>query len=122
MVSSLGAPVRPLRRFGPLEPSRKGLEVFRARALEREPATVEIDVFCEPAHRPRLEQEVDRPLRATLGSVAIALTPGLKICQIFLHLAKGGSQHAVGAFSCQRRPQIGHIKLDEIAQKLARPV
>lgn len=59
---------------------------------------------------------------SNLGSVPIAIRPGLNICQVALHTSMGGEAAARGSFLGLRRPEIGHIKLDEVAKRLAKPV
>jgi len=59
---------------------------------------------------------------SNLGSVPIAIRPGLTICQISLHKASGDEKIASGTHLGSRRPEIGHIVPDEVARKLAVPV
>jgi dCTP deaminase len=59
-----------------------------------------------------------------LGETPIAITPGMKICQIFLHEVKTLNLNLVdqSQFVGSRKPRLGKVRLedDEIAYKLAR--
>jgi dCTP deaminase len=56
-----------------------------------------------------------------VGEIPIAIKPGMTICQLFLHTVESKS-HEIdrSPFVCSRRPTLGKIKLDQIAEKLAR--
>ena len=54
-----------------------------------------------------------------VGEIPIAITPGMKICQLFLHrldtpIVSGDSSRYVG----QRQPQLGLISSDQFAERL----
>lgn len=56
-----------------------------------------------------------------VGSVPIALMPGTKICQIFLHnLDSSVIDESKSKFVGQRQPLLGSVELDEYAEKLAK--
>jgi dCTP deaminase len=56
-----------------------------------------------------------------LGEIPIAIKPGMRICQLFLHTVDSKTQEIDrSAFSCSRRPTLGKLKLDSVAEKLAR--
>ena len=52
-----------------------------------------------------------------VGEVPIPLLPGMKICQLVLHRAEGDGETS-SSFDGLRRPVLGKISLDSIAQKL----
>lgn len=56
-----------------------------------------------------------------VGEVPITIKPGTTICQLFLHSVDAGNPAQVdrSRFVGNRKPTIGSIKLDEIADKLA---
>jgi dCTP deaminase len=57
---------------------------------------------------------------SNVGQVPIVLNPGIEICQLFIHRVE--SDNEIGdksAFVGQRRPVLGEIKSDRIAQALA---
>jgi dCTP deaminase len=58
---------------------------------------------------------------SNVGEMPIEIKPGLQICQLFLHDAKGAG-HSVdkSALLGFRRPTLGKISIDEIAEKLAK--
>ena len=54
-----------------------------------------------------------------VGEIPIAIKPGTRICQLFLHQLDGPVSSAEGSrFVGQRQPQIGAISSDEFAEKL----
>lgn len=57
-----------------------------------------------------------------VGEIPISLKPGIEICQIFFHeVCKPVSKHIEQSqFVGSRRPKLGKIKLDIIADKLAK--
>lgn len=57
-----------------------------------------------------------------VGDVPITIKPGTTICQIFLHTVQAGDPELVdlSRFVGHRRPTIKAIKIDSIAQKLAK--
>jgi dCTP deaminase len=57
---------------------------------------------------------------SNVSDVAIALVPGISICQIFLHKVEGKSVEIdPSAFLGSRKPSVGTIKRDETALRLA---
>jgi dCTP deaminase len=58
-----------------------------------------------------------------LGETPIAITPGIKICQIFLHEVRTRNRELVdqSQFGGSRKPRLGEVRLedDEIVYKLA---
>ncbi|MEH3102638.1 MAG: dCTP deaminase [Sphingomonas phyllosphaerae] len=55
---------------------------------------------------------------ANCGEVPLTLSPGMTICQIFLHATQGGGQRNLGDFSGQRKPSIKLPSRDPIFEKL----
>lgn len=56
---------------------------------------------------------------ANVGEVPIAIMPGTKICQLFLHRLEGTNFTASNSlFNAHRQPRLGQIQLDEFAEKL----
>jgi dCTP deaminase len=53
-----------------------------------------------------------------LGEVPIALQPGMQICQIFLHEVDSAVDKAVSQFIGRRKPNLGHLRPDNVLQKL----
>lgn len=54
-----------------------------------------------------------------VGEMPIELMPGLEICQLFLHDARGPLEYADKSnFVGLRRPTLGKIEVDEVAKKL----
>jgi dCTP deaminase len=57
---------------------------------------------------------------SNVGEIPVALSPGLTICQLFLHKVDSESDNVdSSAFVGQRRPALGAIKVDELAKKLS---
>lgn len=55
---------------------------------------------------------------ANIGEVPVSISPGMLICQIFLHrLEAGGSAH-LGTYSGQRRPILGKLSVDDVVVRL----
>lgn len=56
---------------------------------------------------------------SNLGEIPVAIRPGMQICQLFLHTASDES-HATSrsAFVGQRKPRLGVVKVDPIADAL----
>lgn len=55
-----------------------------------------------------------------VGEIPIAIKPGMTICQLFLHTVDSKSEEIdKSLFSCSRRPTLGKIGLDWVADKLA---
>lgn len=56
-----------------------------------------------------------------VGEIPIAIKPGMTICQLFLHTVDSRT-HEIdkSPFACSRRPTLGKINLDNVAEKLAR--
>lgn len=56
-----------------------------------------------------------------VGEIPIAIKPGMTICQLFLHSVESKSMEVdKSPFSCSRRPTLGKVTLDSVAEKLAR--
>jgi dCTP deaminase len=58
---------------------------------------------------------------SNVGEIPIAIKPGMKICQLFIHTVEesGGDFVDRSRFVGRRRPILGKIELDEIARRLA---
>jgi len=57
---------------------------------------------------------------SNVGEIPIALKPGMTVCQLFLHDVDSRSEEAdKSAFFGKRRPNLGSIKPDAFAEKLA---
>ena len=57
---------------------------------------------------------------SNVGEMPIPITPGLAICQLFLHDARSTLDFADRtAFVGLRRPTLGQIEIDDVAKKLA---
>ncbi len=55
-----------------------------------------------------------------LAEVPVAIKPGMPICQLFLHdVAESPAPALRSAFSCTRRPALGHVLLDDFAKRLS---
>lgn len=59
---------------------------------------------------------------SNVGEIPIAIRPGTKVCQIFLHeLDTTGSERVdPSQFVCSRKPRLGNVKLDDIALRLGK--
>jgi dCTP deaminase len=57
-------------------------------------------------------------LTLELANVGEVPRPGMRICQIFVHLIPDGTLLSGGAFSGRRRPFLGPPKRDEVFEKL----
>jgi dCTP deaminase len=55
---------------------------------------------------------------ANMGEVPIALIPGRRICQIFLHSTSGGEGVHGGQFLGRRRPTLGELTMDPVVESL----
>lgn len=57
-----------------------------------------------------------------VGEIPIAIKPGMKICQLFLHRVETRPEEYKNEsqFLGLRKPILGRVKMDDIAQKLAR--
>lgn len=55
---------------------------------------------------------------ANCGEVPLTLSPGMTICQIFLHATQGGGERNKGDFSGQRKPSIKLPSHDPIFERL----
>jgi dCTP deaminase len=55
-----------------------------------------------------------------VGEVPLALRPGMKICQLFLHRTTTSKTHSSSEFDGKRRPGLGKLKPDPILIRLAR--
>jgi dCTP deaminase len=55
-----------------------------------------------------------------VGELPIAIKPGMAICQLFVHRVEGTGKFEVDAsqFNCARKPTVGRIKMDAVAEKL----
>ena len=58
---------------------------------------------------------------ANVGEVPVAISPGMEICQIFLHQVEHHDCGDVGTFSGQRKPAISLPKRDEVFDRLREP-
>jgi dCTP deaminase len=59
---------------------------------------------------------------ANVGEIPIALMPGTKICQLFLHRLIGNEfVPNKSAFNAHRQPRLGRIMLDDFVTKLRGP-
>jgi len=58
---------------------------------------------------------------ANVGEVPLAIYPGMKICQIFLHRIAGADQQSPGQMSGRRKPSLPSIEPDVVLEKLAKP-
>jgi dCTP deaminase len=55
-----------------------------------------------------------------VAEVPIAIKPGMSICQLFLHdVADTPPPATRSAYSCTRRPALGHLRLDDFARRLS---
>ena len=59
---------------------------------------------------------------ANVGEVPVAISPGMEICQIFLHEITHHECGDLGTFSGQRKPGISLPKRDEVFDKLRKPI
>jgi dCTP deaminase len=59
---------------------------------------------------------------SNIGEVPIRVKPGTQICQIFLHKVESGEEELAdrSSFIGRRKPALGLIELDKIAQQLAK--
>lgn len=56
-----------------------------------------------------------------VGEIPIAIKPGMAICQLFLHTVDSKTSEVdKSSFVCSRRPALGKVGLDAIAEKLSR--
>lgn len=55
---------------------------------------------------------------ANVGEVPLAISPGMEICQIFLHSVEAGADANLGSFSGQRKPTVALGKSDPIFERL----
>ena len=55
---------------------------------------------------------------SNVGEVPVSLTPGMAICQIFLHEVGPNSRIAETQFAGRRKPVLGSLKPDPIVEKL----
>jgi len=55
---------------------------------------------------------------ANMGEVPLAIFPGMRVCQIFLHRTEPGESVDLGMFSGQRKPVLSSPKVDEVFSKL----
>lgn len=60
---------------------------------------------------------------SNVGEIPIKIKPGTTICQIFIHQVEGRDPQLVdqSAFIGRRKPILGVIELDKIAESLSRP-
>ena len=58
---------------------------------------------------------------SNVGEIPIRVKPGTTVCQIFIHQVLSGESELVdrSSFIGRRKPILGAIKLDEVAEKLA---
>jgi dCTP deaminase len=55
---------------------------------------------------------------ANVGEVPVAISPGMEICQIFLHQVESGAGANPGTFSGQRKPAVSLGKPDQVFARL----
>ena len=57
-----------------------------------------------------------------VGNIPIAISPGMEVCQLFVHQVSRGESKATdqSAFLGSRKPSLGSIKQDSVARKLAK--
>ena len=54
-----------------------------------------------------------------VGEIPIAIKPGMKICQLFFHEVRGGSENIdCSQFVGLRKPELGKIEVDDMAEAL----
>jgi dCTP deaminase len=58
---------------------------------------------------------------ANVGEVPIEISPGMQICQIFLHRLKKAGPAETGAMSGQRKPSLPTPKVDPVFEKICTP-
>ena len=57
---------------------------------------------------------------ANIGDIPVTIKPGTRICQLFIHSVESSFKgFDKSSFMGMRKPQMGSIKVDEIAKKLA---
>jgi dCTP deaminase len=58
---------------------------------------------------------------SNLGELPIEIKPGMTICQLFLHKVEQLGKPEVDAsqFNCRRKPTVGKVNLDSIAERLS---
>ena len=58
---------------------------------------------------------------SNIGEIPIQITPGLAICQLFLHTVEGPFPGRIShsQFDGSRKPALGKVRLDDFARKLA---
>jgi dCTP deaminase len=54
---------------------------------------------------------------SNVGEVPLALVPGMRVCQIFLHRVLEG-RPATSQFSGRRKPVLGNVQADDVLRKL----
>lgn len=59
---------------------------------------------------------------SNIGEIPITIKPGTAICQIFIHKVESGDRDKVdcSSFIGRRKPTLGVIEIDKIAEKLAK--
>ena len=59
---------------------------------------------------------------ANVGEIPIELTPGARICQLFVHVLEGGGADSSveGHFTGRRQPILGQIAADPFLEKLSK--
>lgn len=55
---------------------------------------------------------------ANMGEVPLAISPGMKVCQIFLHEVEASGRNEPGTFSGQRKPAVDLGRADKVFEKL----
>jgi dCTP deaminase len=56
---------------------------------------------------------------ANVGEVPFKIRPGMKICQVFVHVVPGGERSSAGPLTARRRPYLGKLSEDSILDKLS---
>lgn len=55
---------------------------------------------------------------ANMGEVPLSISPGMKVCQIFLHEVEASGRNQPGTFSGQRKPAVNLGKPDPVFERL----
>ena len=55
---------------------------------------------------------------ANVGETPLEITPGMQICQIFLHKINDAGVENIGAFSGQRKPVLSPLRSDAVLERL----
>jgi dCTP deaminase len=94
-------------------PSRLGGYVTGKSSWGRRGLVIETAAGIHPGFSGCLTLEL-----ANMGEVPIALIPGMRICQIFLHTTSEGDTVHGGQFLGRRRPTLGDLEIDSVVEAL----